>query len=258
MKKDKYILQIQDLCVEINGVQLIDNLDLAIPEGEVHAVLGQNGSGKTTLMMTIMGFSNYKITKGQILFRGEDISEMEINERAQLGIAISLQRPPEVTGVTLRNILNIMLQNDDNPEERLLELAQASSMSKLLDRDINDGLSGGEIKRAELLQLLAMSPSFSMLDEPDSGVDVEALGLVGELMNRLFSRDKNYPVRRNSGIIITHTGNILKYLNIDKAHIMHKGRIGCSGNPSMMLDTIGEYGYEQCINCMRKGVAYEC
>lgn len=252
MRESRNILEINDLCVAVGDKQLINHLNLIVPRGEVHVVLGQNGSGKTSLMMTIMGFSKYKVTNGQILFNGKDIAELDVQERAKLGIAITQQRPPTINGVKLRSILHHILKEEDNPEQKMMELAKSAHMESFLDRCINDGLSGGEIKRAELLQLIAMSPGFSMMDEPDSGVDIEALALVGELMNKVFSAKKNHPVKRNSGIIITHTGNILKYFNIDKAHIMHNGRIGCSGNPTLILDTVRERGYEECIKCMHQ------
>ncbi len=250
MKAYTNILEIRDLCVRAGEKVLLDHLDLAVPDGEVHALLGQNGSGKTSLMMTVMGFSGYEVTQGQILFKGQNITELDVCERARLGIAIAQQRPPTIPGVTLRHILTYALRNTRNPEERLPELAEAARMEPFLERSINDGLSGGEIKRAELLQLLAMSPAFSMMDEPDSGVDIEMLALVGELIDRLFSPDEKRKAKRKSGLIITHSGNILKYLSIDKAHVMHDGSIGCSGNPAIILEQIGRYGYEECIRCM--------
>lgn len=250
MQENSNILEIADLCVCAGEKVLIKNLNLTIPDGEVHALLGQNGSGKTSLMMTVMGFSGYEVTQGQILFKGQNITEMAVCERARLGISIAQQRPPTIPGVTLRHILTYALRNAQNPEERLAELARTARMEQFLDRSINDGLSGGEIKRAELLQLLALSPAFSMMDEPDSGVDIEMLALVGELINQLFSPDETRRAKRKAGLIITHSGNILKYTNIDKAHVMHGGSIGCSGNPAIILDQIGRYGYEQCIRCM--------
>lgn len=250
MRSFNNILEIRDLCVRAGEKVLLNHLSLTIPDGEVHALLGQNGSGKTSLMMTLMGFSSYRVTQGQILFKGQDITELDVCERARLGIAIAQQRPPTIHGVTLRNIVSYALKNTQNPEEKLIELTAAARMEPFLDRSINEGLSGGEIKRAELLQLWAMSPAFSMMDEPDSGVDIEALALVGDLINRLFSLDEKRPAKRKAGLIITHSGSILKYLSIDKAHVMHEGSIGCSGNPSIMLDQISRCGYEECIRCM--------
>ncbi len=253
MKDNTNILEIHDLCVQAGDKQVIRHLDLIIPDGEVHALLGQNGSGKTSLMMTIMGFSGYAVTQGKILFKGKDVTQLDVYERAKLGIAISQQRPPTIQGVSLRNILDYALRDAEKPAERLMQLAEKAHMESFLDRSINDGLSGGEIKRAELLQMLAMSPEFAMMDEPDSGVDIEALALVGELMNKVFSPDETHPAKRISGLVITHTGQILKYFHIDKAHVMHNGQIGCSGNPVIILDTVGRCGYEQCVNCMKAG-----
>ena len=250
MKSCENILEIKDLCVRAGKKSLLDHINLAIPNGEVHALLGQNGSGKTSLIMTIMGFSSYKVTQGQVLFKGTDITQLDVCQRARLGIAISQQRPPTINGVTLRSILAYTLRNTQNPEEKLIQLTEVAQMEPFLDRSINDGLSGGEIKRAELMQLLSSSPEFSMMDEPDSGVDIEALALVGRLVNKLFSPDETHPVKRKAGLIITHSGNLLKYMNIDKAHVMHNGRIGCSGNPAMIMDTISRYGYEECVRCI--------
>ena len=250
MKPYKNILEIKELSVQAGEKKLLDHINLTIPNGEVHALLGQNGSGKTSLIMTIMGFSSYKITRGQILFKGKDIKQLDVCQRARFGIAVSQQRPPTINGVTLRNILAYTLRNMQKPEKKLIQLAEAAQMEPFLDRSINDGLSGGEIKRAELMQLLSLSPEFSMMDEPDSGVDIEALALVGRLVNKLFSPDETHPVKRKAGLIITHSGNLLKYMNIDKAHVMHNGRIGCSGNPAMIMDTIGRYGYEECVRCI--------
>lgn len=250
MKTNTNILEIKNLCVRVGENDLLKHINLSIPYGEVHALFGQNGSGKTTLMMTIMGFSAYKIMQGQIIFKGQDITGLNICERARLGVAIAQQRPPTIQGITLRSILNFILHNTQNSEEKLIELAKAAQIELFLDRSINDGLSGGEIKRAELLQLLALSPEFSMMDEPDSGVDIEALDMVGNLVNKFFSPDAKRPVKRKAGLIITHSGNILEHMNIDKAHVMHEGSIGCSGNPAIILDHISKCGYEECVRCI--------
>jgi Fe-S cluster assembly ATP-binding protein len=244
------ILEINDLSVRIKDKTILNHLNLVIPEGEVHAMFGQNGSGKTTLMMTIMGFSDYQVTGGQILFKGQDITKLNVCERAQLGMSIAQQRPPTIHGVKLRDILGYILKDDENPEEKMMELAAAARMEDFLNRSIHDGLSGGEIKRAELLQMMAMQPDFSMMDEPDSGIDIEALHIIGSLINRLFSPDEKHPVKRRTGLIITHNGSILKQLHIDKGHVMHNGSIGCSGNPEIILDKVTRVGYEECVHCI--------
>ncbi|MBN1776701.1 MAG: ABC transporter ATP-binding protein [Clostridiales bacterium] len=244
------ILEVRDLCVAVGDKQILNHLNLEIPDGEVHALFGQNGSGKTTLMMTIMGFSGYDVTNGQILFKGRNIAELDVSERARLGMSIAQQRPPTVFGVKLRTILDYILRDTENPQERMTELAASAKMEDFLSRSINEGLSGGEIKRAELLQLIAMRPDFAMMDEPDSGIDIEALNVIGGLINQLFSPDETHPVKRKTGLIITHNGNILRQLHIDKGHVMHNGSIGCSGNPDIILDKVSRVGYEECVHCI--------
>jgi Fe-S cluster assembly ATP-binding protein len=246
------ILEIKDLSVRCGEKTLLESVNLAIPCGEVHALLGQNGSGKTSLLMTIMGFSAYEVTKGRILFMGKDITSFDICERARLGIAIAQQRPPTINGVKLRGVLQYTLRDSQHCKETLQCLAENAQMDAFLDRAVNDGLSGGEIKRSELLQMLSMSPAFSMMDEPDSGVDIQSLELVGSLINQLFAQDKTHPVKRRAGLIITHSGEILKHVHLDKAHIMHDGRIGCSGNPALIMETIGSRGYAECIRCIKQ------
>jgi Fe-S cluster assembly ATP-binding protein len=132
------------------------------------------------------------------------------------------------------------------------ELADATRVKTFLDRGINEGLSGGEIRRAELMQLMAQNPVFSMLDEPDSGLDMESIAPLGRLINSLFSPDPEHPVKRRAGLIITHNGDILNYMNADKAHIMIDGNLCCSGNPGMILETVSKSGFEECARCMRE------
>ena len=245
-----HILKIESLCVEVNGRELLHDLDLTIPDGEVHALLGPNGSGKTTLIMTIIGYPEYRVTEGLILFDGEDITKLDITERARLGIGVSQQRPPTISGVKLRQILDYVIAGDPQRADEAKALVKVSRTEPFLDRNINTGLSGGEIKRSELLQLLVTRPRFAMMDEPDSGVDLEALALVGNMVNTLLSKEPARPAKRRAGLIITHTGHILDYVHADKAHIMLDGSIGCSGNPNILLDKIRKYGYEKCIRCI--------
>lgn len=255
MKGNRNILEIKDLCIQVEGKDLLHNLNLTIPEGEVHALLGMNGSGKTSLMMAIMGFSDYKVTNGKIFFEGKDITELDITERAKLGIGIAQQRPPAIRGVKLRDVMDYTVKNNLQQADQVFKLVEAAGMQNFLDRDINAGLSGGEIRRAELLQLLIIRPIFSMMDEPDSGVDLESLNRIGELINMLFSDDRCHPAKRRAGLIITHNGSVLNSVNVDKAHIMLNGQIGCTGNPRIILDTISKCGYEECVRCMQKGGA---
>jgi Fe-S cluster assembly ATP-binding protein len=244
------ILEIKDLCVEVEGKEILRDLDLIIPEGEVHALLGPNGSGKTTLMMTIIGYPGYEIIGGQILFNGEDIAALDITERARLGIGVSQQRPPTIAGVKLRQVLDFVIANAPQRAQEIDELARAFQMESFLERDVNAGLSGGEIKRSELFQLLITRPRFVMMDEPDSGVDLEAMSVIGHMTNELLARNHaTRPKERRTGLIITHTGNILDYVHADRAHVMIEGCIGCSGNPHILLDQIRKQGYEECVRC---------
>lgn len=244
------LLEVRELCVEVEGQEILHDIDLIIPEGEVHALLGPNGSGKTSLMMAIMGYPEYTVIRGRIFFDGQDITDLDLTERARLGIGIAQQRPPTIAGVKLRQILDYAIAKDPKLADKVGALVGTSRMESFLDRDVNAGLSGGEIKRSELLQLLATRPRFAMMDEPDSGVDLESLELVGDMVNTLFSKDPTHPAKRRAGLIITHTGQILNYVQADKAHIMLDGRIGCSGNPSIIFNRICESGYEECIRCI--------
>lgn len=252
MDTGQYTLELRDLTVEVGGKTLLQGLNLAIPRGEVHALLGPNGSGKTSLMMTIMGFERYHVLGGQILFLGQDVTQLDLGERAKVGIAIAQQRPPTIPGVKLRDILDYTVGGDQLLGQQVEEWIKIARADAFLARDINAGLSGGEIKRAELLQLLAMQPAFSMMDEPDSGVDLESLALLGNLVNMLFSRNTDRPVQRKSGLLITHTGHILNYVHADKAHILLDGQIACSGNPRLILDTVSRSGYQECVGCFKK------
>ena len=225
------LLEIKELWVAVDGQELLHGVNLVIPAGEVHTLLGPNGSGKTSLMMAIMGFSVYRVTHGQILFDGQDITDLDITERARLGLSVAQQRPPTMAGVKLRHVLDYAAGHNPARVGEIEMLVGKAQMVPFLERDINRGLSGGEIKRSELLQLLVSQPKLAMMDEPDSGVDLESLAIVGEMINTLFTQGSDCPVKRRAGLIITHTGHILDYVQADKAHIMLNGSIACSGNP---------------------------
>ena len=247
------MLKIQNLHVSIEGKDILNGVTLTIPDGEVHALFGPNGSGKTTLIMTIIGYPEYKVTEGQILFNGKDILKLEITERAKLGIYISQQRPPTIIGVKLRDILDFYIQSDPSKKGYIDNMVKKFKVEKFLDRNINSGLSGGEIKRSELFQVLIAFPKFLMLDEPDSGVDLVQLSLLGDVINeclriKAFSHHR-HSIERKTGLIITHSGNILDYVHTDKAHLLLGGIIHCSGNPGIMLDQIKKEGYKYCISC---------
>jgi len=245
------MLDIKNLHVEVDGKTILNGLDLSIGEGETHALFGQNGSGKTTLLLTIMGFPHYRVTKGRILFKKKDITRMPINQRAALGIGLSFQHPPAIHGVKLRDVVEIAAKHGSRAFD-IEEVAEKIHIPpNFLTRDVNLGFSGGEVKRTELLQLLAQNPDLILLDEPDSGVDLENIELVGETINKLLERDKRSRERRKAGLIITHAGGILQTVKADKAHVLVDGQIACSGNPGELLHDICELGYEECVKCPR-------
>jgi len=245
------ILELRDLCVSVAGEEILYDINLEIPQGELHAILGPNGGGKTSLLMTIMGFSGYAITHGNIFFKGEDITHASISERARMGIAVAQQRPPTIAGVRLGQVLDYVCQGNEHIEALTDRYVNEARMESFLAREINAGLSGGEIRRSELLQLIAMRPLFAMLDEPDSGVDVRSMELIGRMINEIFSQDPLTPARRRSGLIITHSGAMLEHVFTDKAHVIIDGKLACSGNPRLILETAGASGYENCAACLR-------
>ena len=240
------MLKIEDLHVNVGEKEVLHDINLHIKEGETHVLLGPNGSGKTTLLMTIMGFSNYTITDGKILFKGEDVTKMHAHERAQRGIGMLFQRPPTISGLKLGKLLTAISRKKN---EDILRLAQSVHMDKFLERDINKGFSGGEIKRSEVLQLMIQNPDFIMLDEPESGVDLENISLMGAAIGSLLEKDKHIIKRQKSGLVITHTGYILDYLETDRGHVMCDGQIKCHGNPREILMDIKQRGYKECLEC---------
>jgi Fe-S cluster assembly ATP-binding protein len=196
--------------------------------------------------MTIMGFSNYTITKGKIIFKGADVTMVHAHERAKRGIGMLFQRPPTISGLKLGKLLTAI---SHTKQENILELAKTVHMDKFLERDINKGFSGGEIKRSEVLQLMIQNPDFVMLDEPESGVDLENIALIGTTIGALLEKDKYLAKRKKSGLVITHTGFILDYIDADKGHVMCDGQIRCHGNPREILKDIKQRGYKECLEC---------
>ncbi|MGI2335367.1 MAG: ABC transporter ATP-binding protein [Dehalogenimonas sp.] len=242
------LLEIINLKVEVGGKEILHGINLSINPGETHVIYGPNGSGKTTLLMTIMGFPRYKITAGQIIFEGQDVTQASLDERARVGIGLSFQRPPIVRGVKTKDMVNACFHGKEN-DETVIKLAEKANMTAFLERDINHGFSGGETKRSELLQLLAQSPDLVLLDEPESGVDLENIALIGELINELL--EKTHPMRNRtrSGLIISHTGHILNYVNARTGYVMFEGRIICEGDPHEILETVKVKGYGECASC---------
>lgn len=242
-------MRIVNLGVVVDGRKILQNVNLYIQRGQTFALFGPNGSGKSTLLMAIAGHPKYRVYDGRIIFKGVDITEKPADERIRMGLGIAYQHPPKVTGVKLREIVKHCAKLGKT-KDRIDEYVKMLKMENLLDRDINVGFSGGEVKRSELLQLLLMNPDFVMLDEPDSGVDLENIAVIGEAIKELLERDKKD--RSKSGIIITHTGQILKFVDADYGVIIYKGRIACIGDSKDILKTVEKYGYEECVRrCLK-------
>lgn len=245
------MLQIRDLCVAVGEKEIVHDINMTVKTGETQALFGPNGSGKTTLLMAIMGFPKYQVTKGTILFNDRNILELSLDERARLGLGMSFQRPPVVRGVQTRDMVAACLGDKKERADKIIpELAEKAGLEEFLDREVNYGFSGGEIKRSELMQLLAQRPQLVLLDEPESGVDLVNIALIGELIDELLEKDCPIVERKCSGLIITHTGHILDYVNARTGYVMCDGKIGCEGDPREILKTVKEKGYEECIRCM--------
>ncbi|MDZ4171026.1 MAG: Fe-S cluster assembly ATPase SufC [Methanobacteriaceae archaeon] len=249
------LLEITDLAVEINGKQVLNDIDLYIDEGETHVLLGPNGSGKSTLFMTILGFPKYNVTNGEILFKGENITNLNTTERVKLGVGVSFQNPPAIRGVKLMDLLKVesgQTLEDGKLSPEMMDLSYKMKLDdRFLERDVNLGFSGGEVKRSEILQLLAQKPDFIMFDEPDSGVDIENVELLAEEINILLDKDKKPGLRKKSGLLITHLGYILNFVKADTAHVLMDGRIACSGNPSEIIEDIRKEGFKGCVECCK-------
>jgi len=236
------MLEISGLCVEVGGKRVLEDVNLEVPKGEVHVLFGPNGSGKSSLIMSILGFPTYRVVSGKIWFKDKDITHLPTNERVRLGIGVAFQNPPVIRGVRLKDILRSLISDTDESDAKIRELAETIKLPlELVGRDMNLGFSGGEMKKSEVLQVLAQDADFVMLDEPDSGVDVENLQLIGGVINKML--------KGRSALLITHMGYILHHVDVDKAHVLLDKTIACSGNPSKILSQILNEGYAWCEKC---------
>jgi Fe-S cluster assembly ATP-binding protein len=235
------LLEIQDLHVEAGGREILKGVTMNLEEGETCVLFGPNGSGKSTLLATIMGYGMTTVTSGKIFFKGKNITHMTVDQRAKLGIGMMMQRPPNVVGVTLGNLVAATAKNGKGTVGKEKEF----KMQDFMNRDVNVGFSGGEIKRSELLQLSAQSPDFVMLDEPESGVDLENIGLIGRKVHELIygSEEGNEWTKEVSAFVITHTGQIMDYIGADKAFVLIHGKIAREGDPQEILEDIKNNGY---------------
>jgi Fe-S cluster assembly ATP-binding protein len=251
----KLLLEITDLAVEVSGKEILTDVDLYIGKGETHVLLGPNGAGKSTLFMTLLGFPKYKVTQGEIIFKGEDITNLSTTERVRKGFGVSFQNPPSIRGVRLGDLLKLEHGERDAEKElspEMMDLVHKLKFDeKFLERDVNLGFSGGEVKRSEILQLLAQEPDFIMFDEPDSGVDIENVELLAEEINVLLDKNKKPGLREKSGLLITHLGYILNFVAADTAHVLMDGKIACSGNPAEIIEDIRKEGFHGCVECCK-------
>jgi Fe-S cluster assembly ATP-binding protein len=243
------LLEIKNLHVEIDGKKILNGLDLVVNKGEVHAIMGPNGSGKSTLAYVLAGKDDYEVTQGDVLFNGESVLEMDPDERAARGVFLAFQYPIEIPGVAtmqfLRTALNAQRKKRGEAElttpdfmKRVREAAAKLSINpEMLRRAVNVGFSGGEKKRNEILQMALLEPSLAVLDETDSGLDIDALKIVSEGVNRLRSPER-------SAIVITHYQRLLDYIVPDVVHVLSKGRIVKTGGKELALE-LEATGYAQ-------------
>ena len=238
------LLKIEDLHVSVGDKKILDGIDLEVNKGEVHVVMGSNGSGKSTLMNTIMANPVYEVTDGKIFFEGEDITDESVDKRARRGIFMSFQHPDEIPGVKLNDFLRISKEQKDGKKPSILafnkelgkEMADLKLSEDYANRYVNDGFSGGERKKSEILQMKMLNPKLALLDETDSGLDVDAVRIVSKGIKDFLTED-------NAVIIITHHRELLANIKADYVHILKDGKIQETGDDSLM-DKIEEEGYE--------------
>lgn len=242
------MLQIKDLHASVDDKEILRGINLEVKAGEVHAIMGPNGSGKSTLASVIAGKEEYDVDKGQILLDGEDIDELSAEERAHKGVFLSFQYPVEIPGVSVTNFIKTAINEtrkakglEDMPAKDMLKMIREKSEMleidrKFLSRSLNQGFSGGEKKRNEIFQMAMLEPKLAILDETDSGLDIDALRIVANGVNKLKSKD-------NAVIVITHYQRLLDYIVPDFVHVLHEGRIVKSGTKELAHE-LEERGYD--------------
>ena len=237
------ILKIEDLEAKVasEDLDILNGLNLDIGSGEIHAIMGPNGSGKSTLAKVLAGHPGYEATAGRVLFRGEDLLELDADERSRLGIFLAFQYPVEIPGVSIANFLRTALQAHLSDEEEL-DIFEVSDMLtermsmlemdiSFAERHVNDGFSGGEKKRNEILQMAVLKPSLAVMDETDSGLDIDALKIVANGVNKLTEEDPGMSI-----LLITHYQRLLNYIRPNFVHVMVDGKIVRSGGPEIALE----------------------
>ena len=237
------LLEIKDLHAGVEGKEILKGLSLSVGKGEIHVILGPNGSGKSTLMNLIMGHPKYQITSGTIEFEGEELNDLQTFERARKGLFLSFQIPEEIPGITVENMLRTAKQAVTGEKVKILPfrrelkklMEELNMKPEYAERYLNVGFSGGEKKRTEILQLLMLNPKLAMLDETDSGLDVDAVQIVSEGVAKFHNAD-------NSCLIITHNARILEKLKVDRVHVLMNGTIVEEGGPEL-IDDINSRGF---------------
>jgi len=241
------LLEIKDLHAEVEGTEILRGLNLSLNSGEVHAIMGPNGSGKSTLAHVLTGREGYEVTRGEVLFNGQNVLEMEPEERAAVGLFLAFQYPVEIPGVTMTTFLKEAVNavqkarggKEVDPMQFTKQMRQRCDElgipQEMLRRSVNTGFSGGEKKRAEVLQMAALAPTLAVLDETDSGLDIDALRTVADGVNKLRSPER-------SMLLITHYQRLLNYIVPDAVHVMVKGRVVASGDKNLAL-RLEEEGY---------------
>jgi len=242
------MLKIKDLHARVEDKEILKGINLEVRPGEVHAIMGPNGSGKSTLASVIAGKEDFEITKGAIIFEGEDLDDASPEDRAHKGIFLSFQYPVEIPGVSVTNFMKTAINEsrkakglEDMPANEMLKLIREKSEMleidrKFLSRSLNEGFSGGEKKRNEIFQMAMLEPKLAILDETDSGLDIDALRIVANGVNKLKSKD-------NAVILITHYQRLLEYIIPDYVHVIHDGKIVKSGTKELALE-LEEKGYD--------------
>ena len=243
------LLEVRNLCVDVEEKTILQGVNLTVGKGETHVLMGPNGAGKSTLGNAIMGNPFYTVTSGEILFQGENIVKEAVHERAKRGIFLSFQNPIEVGGISLSNFIRSAVAARTGErikvfafKKQLAEAMKVLSMdSEYADRDVNVGFSGGEKKKAEILQLMMLKPDFAILDEPDSGLDVDAVRTVSKGIEEYQGIH-----REGAMLIITHSAKILESLHVDRVHVLAEGRIVESGDASL-IEEINQKGFERFV-----------
>jgi len=242
-------ITIKDLKANIGDTEILKGVNLEIPKGEVHAIMGPNGSGKSTLSKVISGHEDYEVTGGSIDMDGQNILEMEVDERSRAGIFLAFQYPMEIPGVSNANFIRAALNSRLPEGEELDAVAYYKDLYSKMDalemdrkftaRAVNEGFSGGEKKRNEILQMMMLDPQYAILDETDSGLDIDALKIVSNGVNMLRSENRGF-------LVITHYQRLLNYIKPDVVHVMHDGQIIKTGGPELALE-LEEKGYDHLI-----------